>query len=77
VAVAHDDHTDFLHDGHAHRSHGDHWDECAPSGHVVHEAHDHVHGEACGHKAVAHGDHLDYLHDTHRHAPHEGHWDEH
>ena len=30
--------------------------------HTVHEHHEHVHGEACGHEAVAHGDHVDYLH---------------
>jgi zinc transport system permease protein len=27
VAVPHGDHTDYLHDGHLHAAHGDHWDE--------------------------------------------------
>jgi hypothetical protein len=27
VAVAHGDHTDYLHDGHRHAAHQDHWDE--------------------------------------------------
>jgi zinc transport system permease protein len=27
VAVAHGDHMDYLHDGHLHAAHGDHWDE--------------------------------------------------
>jgi zinc transport system permease protein len=25
--VPHDDHVDYLHDGHLHAEHGDHWDE--------------------------------------------------
>jgi hypothetical protein len=46
--------------------------------HEVHEeAHEHVHGEDCGHEAVQHGDHVDYIHDGHHHAAHDGHWDEH
>jgi hypothetical protein len=32
-----------------------------------HEAHSHVHGANCGHRAIRHGDHLDYLHDGHLH----------
>lgn len=42
-----------------------------------HGAHEHHHGDGCGHKAVRHGDHADYLHDGHLHAPHEDHADEH
>lgn len=42
----------------------------------IHENHDHVHGEGCGHEAVQHGDHVDYIHDGHRHREHDGHWDE-
>jgi hypothetical protein len=26
--VQHDEHVDYLHDGHFHRQHGEHWDEC-------------------------------------------------
>jgi len=44
---------------------------------VVPEAHDHAHGEECGHPAVPHADHVDYVHDGHRHAVHGGHYDEH
>lgn len=33
----------------------------------LHEGHDHVHGEGCGHTAVAHDGHTDYLHDGHLH----------
>jgi zinc transport system permease protein len=40
-------------------------------------AHDHEHGDDCGHPAVRHGDHVDYVHDGHRHAPHGEHYDEH
>lgn len=43
----------------------------------LHEAHDHGHGEGCGHESVEHDGHTDYLHDGHRHAAHSGHWDEH
>jgi len=28
-AVQHEDHVDYIHDGHFHRVHGDHVDECA------------------------------------------------
>ena len=45
--------------------------------HATHDAHDHVHGDGCGHEAVQHGDHVDYLHDGHRHAAHGDHYDEH
>jgi len=44
--------------------------------HVVQGAHDHEHGEGCGHVAVQHGDHVDYVHDGHLHHKHEDHWDE-
>ncbi|WP_288833476.1 hypothetical protein [uncultured Corynebacterium sp.] len=47
------------------------------SNHTVHKAHDHQHGEGCGHVAVPQGDHVDYLHDGHLHLEHDGHWEEH
>jgi hypothetical protein len=43
----------------------------------VHNRHDHVHGEDCGHLAVLHEDHVDYVHDGHLHHPHGDHVDEH
>jgi hypothetical protein len=45
--------------------------------HNVHEAHDHTHGEGCGHTGVRHDDHVDYLHDGHLHSAHGDHVDEH
>lgn len=33
----------------------------------LHEGHEHVHGEGCGHTAVSHDGHTDYLHDGHLH----------
>jgi hypothetical protein len=30
VAVPHEDHVDYVHDGHLHREHEGHWDEHAP-----------------------------------------------
>jgi hypothetical protein len=29
ATASHGDHTDYLHDGHRHRAHDEHWDECA------------------------------------------------
>ncbi|MDN6100410.1 MAG: hypothetical protein L0K64_09990, partial [Corynebacterium flavescens] len=71
-------HTDYVHDGHIHREHEGHWDECETSAHTLAEDHgDHVHGLGCGHVAVPHGDHVDYIHHGHRHAADHGHYDEH
>ncbi|MGO1447923.1 MAG: hypothetical protein ACTHWK_01110, partial [Brevibacterium aurantiacum] len=65
----------YLHDGHRHAVHDDHYDEHdAPAEHSVAE---HEHGLACGHETVAHGDHVDYVHDGHHHAVHGDHYDEH
>ncbi|MBS4761225.1 hypothetical protein KG089_00715 [Carnobacteriaceae bacterium zg-ZUI252] len=44
--------------------------------HHIHDNHDHVHGEKCGHTAIQHGDHIDYIHDGHLHHPHDNHVDE-
>jgi hypothetical protein len=76
--VQHGDHIDYLHDGHAHHSDADHYDEC-PIGdvHALSEAHEHTHAADCGHATVQHGDHIDYVHDGHRHAAHNDHYDEH
>ena len=53
-------------------AHGD-----GDEGHEEAGAHDHQHGESCGHPAVEHDDHVDYVHDGHLHAAHGDHWDEH
>ena len=44
--------------------------------HTVHENHQHLHSENCGHTRIRHGDHFDYLHDGCLHAEHESHYDE-
>ncbi|MEM1175519.1 MAG: hypothetical protein AAGI27_11970 [Pseudomonadota bacterium] len=88
VAVQHGDHVGYLHDGHLHCAHEDHYDEHAievssanPDGCIAHvcSGHDkeHVHGPGCGHPAVPHGDHVDYLVDGHLHHPHGDHCDNH
>ena len=88
VAIRHGDHVGYLHDGHLHCAHEDHYDEhviavtdANPDGCVPHDctAHDaaHVHGPGCGHPAVPHGDHVDYLVDGHLHHPHGDHCDDH
>lgn len=89
TAVKHADHVDYLHDGHLHSPHGDHFDEhvievsdknpasCTPA-HSC-SGHDacHVHGPGCGHEPVPHGNHVDYLVSGHLHHPHAGHCDDH
>src|SRR5690349_20406166 len=45
--------------------------------HPTHAAHNHVHGDRCGHAAVRHEGHVDYLHDGHMHHVHGDHVDEH
>jgi len=90
VAIEHEGHTDYLHDGHLHHQKPDGTveehslpvtpanPEACTSGHTC-AAHspDHVHGLGCGHDAVPHGDHVDYLVDGHLHHQHDGHCDNH
>ncbi|TVR46523.1 MAG: hypothetical protein EA402_02555 [Planctomycetota bacterium] len=89
-AVVHDDHVDYLHDGHLHHQRPDgsieehaipiseHNPNVCTGGHrcAGHDP-DHVHGPDCGHPAVPHGDHIDYLVDGHLHHQHDGHCDDH
>lgn len=89
IAIRHDDHLCYLHDGHLHCPVGGEVHEhriaisrdnpaaCKP-GHRCGE-HDptHVHGPGCGHEAVPHGDHVCYLVGGHLHFPHQGHCDHH
>lgn len=90
TAINHDDHVDYLHDGHLHHQQSDgsvvehnlevsdvNPSDCTPD-HACggHDA-SHVHGPGCGHEAVPHGDHVDYLVDGHLHHPHDGHCDDH
>jgi hypothetical protein len=76
ASVERAEHIDYVHEGHAHTPHDNHYDE-HPLPHLAHAGHGHVHDSGCGHPAVAHGDHLDYEHDGHRHAAHDDHYDEH
>ena len=90
TAIRHEDHTDYLHDGHLHHQAGDgtvsehaiavsaaNPADCTPDHRCG--AHDaaHRHGHGCGHEAVPHGDHTDYLVDGHLHHPHGDHCDNH
>ncbi len=89
TAIQHGDHVDYLHEGHLHRVHSDHVDECSIPEDKVNPArctpqhactgHDpaHQHRSGCGHHAVPHGDHVDYLVHGHLHHPHSGHCDDH
>ncbi|MGH7231067.1 MAG: hypothetical protein ACREJU_06870 [Nitrospiraceae bacterium] len=87
--IAHEEHTDYLHDGHMHHVHGDHVDEHAlavgpsnpaacTSDHAC-EGHDngHRHHPECGHQPVPHGDHVDYVVHGHLHYQHGAHCDNH
>lgn len=90
TAVKHDDHIDYLHDGHLHHHvsadvvedhtlpvDGKNPDVCTPHHECDGHAKDHVHGPGCGHEAVPHGDHVDYLVEGHLHHPHGDHCDDH
>lgn len=89
TAIAHGDHTCYLHDGHLHMPHEDHVDchvlevgeafpgNCTEGHQCAGHAADHVHGPDCGHQLVPHGDHMDYLVDGHLHHSHGGHCDHH
>lgn len=82
TAILHDDHVDYLHDGHLHSPRGSEYDEhtiavsgvnpatCAP---MVCGC-DH---EAEGHEKVPHGDHIDYLCGGQLHHRHSDHCDDH
>lgn len=79
LAITHADHTDYSHDGHVHRVHDYHVDECVGGTHVTaeHDVDAHQHDATCGHDGVQHDDHIDFVHDGHRHAAHDHHYDEH
>ena len=87
--IRHGDHHDYMHDGHLHRVHEDHVDECTlevgadnpaactPSHACSEHETSHTHATGCGHEAVPHGDHVDYLVHGHLHHAHSGHCDDH
>jgi hypothetical protein len=88
-SVQHGSHTAYLHDGHMHVGHEDHYDcvaieitafnpdACTPQHSCKgHEA-QHKHGPDCGHEQVPHGSHVDYLVDGHLHHTHDDHCDDH
>ena len=39
VAIPHGDHVDYVHDGHAHRAHEQHWDKCPDDVDAGYEGH--------------------------------------
>jgi hypothetical protein len=81
--------VDYLHDGHLHQAHSDHFDECelasgkanpsdcTPSHKCDRYDATHRHGPSCGHEAVPHGGHVDYLVEGHLHHAHDSHCDDH
>lgn len=86
TAVKHDDHVDYLHDGHLHHASAkgvqtEH--KLAVNGAFpatekpVTHANAHKHGTGCGHEAIPHGDHTDYVVDGKLHHVHADHCDEH
>lgn len=89
TAITHDNHVDYLHDGHLHHVEGGQVVEhvlpvsssnpagCTPAHACGGHEPAHRHGPGCGHEAVPHGDHVDYLVDGHLHHPHGDHCDDH
>jgi hypothetical protein len=89
TGVQHNDHVDYLHDGHLHHQNAGDVHEhafeisnampasCTPTHKCGGHDASHVHGPDCGHPAVPHGDHVDYLVDGHLHHPHGDHCDFH
>lgn len=89
TAIRHDDHVDYLHDGHLHHQADGRVVEhalavsdalpadCTPTHRCGGHDAAHVHGPDCGHQAVPHGDHVDYLVEGHLHHPHGDHCDFH
>jgi hypothetical protein len=90
VEVKHNDHIDYLHDGHLHHQTdsnqveehtievtGQNPSDCTPSHECSGHDKEHIHGPNCGHEAVPHGNHTDYLVDGHLHHPHGDHCDDH
>ncbi len=89
LAVRHDDHVDYVHDGHLHHPVGaavlEHQlgevdvvvvAECEPHPCDAHEA-THFHGVGCEHVAIPHDGHIDYIVAGHIHRQHDGHCDDH
>ena len=80
TAIRWSDHVDYVHDGHLHHAHGEHWDEdvipvsaahpadCQPLACTAHDT---------AAIAVPHGDHVDHLVNGRLHHHHEGHCDDH
>ena len=88
-SISHGNQTAYLHDGHMHVGHDDHYDcvavaissqnpdSCTPQHSCQgHEAR-HKHGVNCGHERVPHGSHVDYLVGGHLHHVHGSHCDDH
>lgn len=89
LAIRHEGHVDYLHDGHLHHPKGDGVEEhvleitghnpegCTPEHDCAGHGRGHAHGPDCGHPPIPHGDHVDYLVDGHLHHPHGDHCDDH
>lgn len=89
TSIRHGNEVAYLHDGHLHVAHGDHYDcvaikvdaqnpgTCTPQHSCVGHGTDHKHGSHCGHEQVPHGDHVDYLVGDHLHHVHGNHCDSH
>lgn len=80
--IKHGEHWDYVHNGHLHAAHSQHYDECTIA---VSDANPDVCAETvcscahddCGHEKIPHGDHFDYLVGGRLHHQHGGHCDDH
>jgi len=89
IAVEHESHTDYLHNGHLHSVHAGHADEhaigvaganpaaCTPQHVCADHVKDHQHNAKCGHAEIPHGNHVDFVVGGHLHHPHGDHCDDH
>ena len=89
MAIRHQNHVDYLHDGHLHEMQGSQVVECTIEIDSINPtqctpqhncgSHDakHRHGPGCGHEAAPHGNHVDYIVAGHLHHPHDRHCDNH
>ncbi len=81
--IKHEEHIDYVHDGHLHHGEDGKWVECKiPVSDLNPNEHNPIscacnHTDDCGHELVPHGDHYDYLVNGRLHHVHDSHCDDH
>lgn len=81
--IRHNDHIDYVHDGHLHHEKDGEWVECKIPVNNQNPAEEKLiacacnHNDDCGHEMVPHGDHMDYLVNGRLHHVHNGKCEDH